>query len=101
MRIFSDNGNDLHDLHALSLIVCTSSYVDNVTHLQSLAKLTVFASSTRLIVTAVNVMTSEPLVFDSFKIDIKPKHLLACSSYLVYGFPWVEVENIRIFLDIV
>lgn len=50
-------------------------------------------TSTRLIVTAVNVMTSEPLVFDSFKMDIKPKHLLACSGYPVYGFPWIEVEE--------
>jgi NTE family protein len=48
---------------------------------------------TRLIVTAVNVLTSEPLVFDSFKINIQPRHLLGCSGYPIYGFPWVEVEE--------
>jgi NTE family protein len=47
----------------------------------------------RLIVTAVNVLTSEPLVFDSYQMDIQPKHLLGVSGYPVYGFPWVEVEE--------
>jgi NTE family protein len=47
----------------------------------------------RLIVTAVNVMTSEPLVFDSFKMDIKSEHLLACCGYPLYGFPWIEIDK--------
>jgi NTE family protein len=47
----------------------------------------------RLIITAVNVMTSEPLVFDSSKKQITPKHLLATSGYPLYYFPWVEVED--------
>lgn len=52
-----------------------------------------YKRSTRLIVTAVNVMTSDPLAFDSLKMDIKPKHLLACCGYPVYGFPWIEIEE--------
>lgn len=50
-------------------------------------------SSTRLILTAVNVLTSEPLIFDSFNQEIKPKHLLATSAYPLYGFKWIEVEE--------
>jgi NTE family protein len=42
----------------------------------------------RLITTAVNVLTAEPLVFDSTKMAVQIKHLLACSGYPIYGFPW-------------
>ena len=47
----------------------------------------------RLIVTAVNVLNSKPLIFDSFKMPIQLKHLLASVGYPNYGFSWVEVEN--------
>lgn len=47
----------------------------------------------RLIITAVNVLTAEPLTFDSAKMQIKPNHLLATSAYPVYGFPWIEVDK--------
>ena len=47
----------------------------------------------RLIITAVNVMTSRPLIFDNTKMEIKAKHILASSGYPIYGFPWVEVEK--------
>jgi NTE family protein len=47
----------------------------------------------RLIITAVDVMTSKPLVFDNSKMEIKSKHILASSGYPIYGFPWVEVED--------
>ena len=47
----------------------------------------------RLIITAVNVMTGKPLVFDNTLTEIKAKHILACSGYPIYGFPWVEVED--------
>ena len=47
----------------------------------------------RLIVTAVNVLTAEPLIFDSFKTQIQLKHILASIGYPNYGFPWVEVED--------
>ncbi|HJS69016.1 MAG TPA: patatin-like phospholipase family protein [Nitrososphaera sp.] len=47
----------------------------------------------RLIITAVNVLTSEPLTFDSTRHEITIKHLLGTSGYPLYGFPWVEVEK--------
>jgi NTE family protein len=47
----------------------------------------------RLILTAVNILTAEPLTFDSFKQQITPKHILATSAYPLYNFPWVEVED--------
>jgi NTE family protein len=51
------------------------------------------SSAIRLITTAVNVLTAEPLVFDSSRIEIKIKHLLASCGYPIYGFPWIEVEK--------
>jgi NTE family protein len=47
----------------------------------------------RLIITAVNVMTAEPLIFDSTKQQITSKHILAATGYPSYYFPWVEVEK--------
>jgi NTE family protein len=47
----------------------------------------------RLIITAVNVMTGKPLVFDNTQMEIKAKHILASSGYPIYGFPWVEIEE--------
>ena len=47
----------------------------------------------RLIITAVNVMNSRPLIFDNTEMEIKEKHILASSGYPIYGFPWVEVEK--------
>ncbi len=47
----------------------------------------------RLIITAVNVMTAKPLVFDNTQIEIKSKHILASAGYPTYGFPWVKVED--------
>jgi NTE family protein len=47
----------------------------------------------RLILTAVNILTAEPLTFDSFKQQILPKHILATSAYPLYNFPWVEVDG--------
>ena len=47
----------------------------------------------RLIMTAVNILTSEPLTFDSFKQKITPKHILATSAYPSDNFPWVELEE--------
>ena len=42
----------------------------------------------RLIITAVDVMTGKPLVFDNTQTEIKAKHILASSGYPIYGFPW-------------
>ncbi|MFB5600513.1 MAG: patatin-like phospholipase family protein [Nitrososphaeraceae archaeon] len=47
----------------------------------------------RLVVTGVNVLTGEPVIFDSAKMKIESKHLLASCGYPIYGFPWVEVEK--------
>lgn len=49
--------------------------------------------NSRLIITAVNVMTAEPLIFDSTKQQITSKHILASTGYPSYYFPWVEVEK--------
>jgi NTE family protein len=43
--------------------------------------------------TAVNVLTSEPLTFDSSRQKITPKHILATSGYPSDNFPWVELEK--------
>jgi NTE family protein len=47
----------------------------------------------RLIMTAVDVLTAKPLIFDSTKMEIKAKHILASSGYPVYGFPWINIED--------
>jgi NTE family protein len=49
--------------------------------------------NSRLIVTAVNVLTAEPLIFDSAKQQITSKHILAATGYPSYYFRWVEVEE--------
>src|ERR671924_765409 len=49
--------------------------------------------NSRLILTAVNILSAEPLTFDSFKQQIIPKHILATSAYPLYNFPWVEVDD--------
>jgi NTE family protein len=50
-------------------------------------------SNTRLIITAVNVLTAEPLTFDSAKQQITPKHIMATTGYPTYYFQWAEVEK--------
>ncbi len=50
-------------------------------------------SNTRLIITAVNVLTAKPMTFDSALQQITVKHSLGTSGYPLYGFPWVEVEK--------
>jgi NTE family protein len=47
----------------------------------------------RLIITAVDVMTARPLIFDNTTMEIEAKHILASAGYPIYGFPWVEVED--------
>ena len=46
-----------------------------------------------LILTAVNVLTAAPIIFDSNKQSISVNHLLATSAYPLYGLPWVEVSD--------
>jgi NTE family protein len=47
----------------------------------------------RLILTAVSVLDSRALIFDSFNQQIEPKHILATSAYPLYNFPWIEVDK--------
>jgi NTE family protein len=47
----------------------------------------------RLIITAVNVLTAEPLIFDTAKQEITSKHLLAATGYPTYYFPWIKVQE--------
>ena len=47
----------------------------------------------RLIITAVNVLTAQPLTFDTSNHKITFRHILATSAYPLYGFPWVEVQK--------
>ena len=47
----------------------------------------------RMIATAVNVKTAEALVFDSAKMDVQPKHILASCAYSAYGFPWINIDT--------
>jgi NTE family protein len=47
----------------------------------------------RLIITATNVLTAQPLIFDSEKQEITARHILATSGYPLYNFPWMEVEK--------
>lgn len=49
--------------------------------------------NSRLIITAVNVLTAKPMTFDSAYQQITVKHLLGTSGYPLYGFPWIEVEK--------
>ncbi len=50
-------------------------------------------SKIRLILTAVNVLNSRPLTFDSYKEQITTKHILATSAYPLYNFRWIEVKE--------
>jgi NTE family protein len=70
------------------LLRTLEKYID-YSKIQSNAK----SNSPRLIITAVNVLTAEPLTFDSSEMQITPRHLLATSGYPLYSFPWVEVEE--------
>jgi NTE family protein len=49
--------------------------------------------NSRLIITAVNVLTAEPLIFDSTKQQITSKHIPAETGYPSYYFGWTEVEK--------
>ena len=51
------------------------------------------SSIPRLIITAVDVLSGQPILFDSYKIQIQMKHLLATIGYPQYGFPWVDVDD--------
>jgi NTE family protein len=69
------------------LVKTTEKYID-FNKLQPNGK-----PNSRLIITAVNVLTAEPLIFDSTKQKITSKHILAATGYPSYYFQWVEVEK--------
>ena len=50
------------------------------------------SSRVRLIVSAVDVQTSELVVFDSYVDDLTPEHILASGS-LPPGFPWTTIAG--------
>jgi NTE family protein len=47
----------------------------------------------RLILTATNVQTGEPVIFDSTKINITVDHVMASAGYAVYGLPWTKIND--------
>jgi NTE family protein len=57
------------------------------------AKAEEFPSVLRLIITAVDVLSGRPLIFDNSKTIIEAKYILAISGYPIYGFPWVRISN--------
>jgi len=50
-------------------------------------------STPRLVITAVDVLSGQPIIFDSYRTQIQMKHLLATIGYPQYGFPWVNVDD--------
>ena len=46
--------------------------------------------NSRVVMTAVDGLTSEPLIFDSAVEDISVKHVLATCGYPLYYLPWVK-----------
>ncbi len=47
----------------------------------------------RLILTATNVQTGEPVIFDSSKINITVDHVMASAGYAIYGLPWTKIHD--------
>ncbi|MDW8275428.1 MAG: patatin-like phospholipase family protein [Candidatus Nitrosocaldus sp.] len=45
----------------------------------------------RLIVTATDILDGSVVVFDSYKMDIELKHIVASAAYPFYGLGWVRV----------
>jgi NTE family protein len=50
-------------------------------------------SMPRLILTATNVQTGEPVIFDSNNTDITANHIIASAGYAVYGLPWTRLND--------
>lgn len=47
----------------------------------------------RLILTATNVQSGEPVVFDTDNEDITIDHVMASAGYAVYGLPWTKIDD--------
>lgn len=80
----------------LQLPLCWTSLYDTSPALTLLRKYVDFAklgsSPVRLIVSAVDVRTSELVVFDSYVDELTPEHVLASGS-LPPGFPWTTIAG--------
>ncbi|HMM72564.1 MAG TPA: patatin-like phospholipase family protein, partial [Rhodocyclaceae bacterium] len=73
-----------------------SSLYDTAPALELLEKYVDFsklsASPIRLLASAVDVQTSELVVFDSYVDDLTPAHIIASGS-LPPGFPWTTIDG--------
>ncbi|MGN6624334.1 MAG: patatin-like phospholipase family protein [Candidatus Nitrosocosmicus sp.] len=47
----------------------------------------------RLIITATNIQTGDPVTFDSYKMNITIDHIMASAGYAIYGLPWTKIDN--------
>lgn len=47
----------------------------------------------RLILPCVDVQKGEPVVFDSFDVDIDADSIMACTGYAIYGLPWTKKDG--------
>jgi NTE family protein len=47
----------------------------------------------RLILPCVDVQKGEPVVFDSFDVDIDADNIMACTGYAIYGLPWTKKDG--------
>ena len=47
----------------------------------------------RLILPCVDVQKGEPVVFDSFDVDIDVDNIMACTGYAIYGLPWTKKDG--------
>ncbi len=56
-------------------------------------KFNISDNSVRLILTATNIQTGEPITFDSNNMDITIDHVMASAGYAVYGLPWIKINN--------
>ena len=48
----------------------------------------------RLIITAADIQKGQPVIFDSFKMDIDADSIVACAGYPFYGIQWMETVDI-------
>ena len=80
----------MYELHPLAKIL--DKYV-NYSKLNLAATKEELLDVLRLVITAVNVMTAKPLVFDNTKMRIEAKHILASAGYPLCGLPWIEIED--------
>ena len=47
----------------------------------------------RLIITAADIQKGEPVIFDSYKMDIDADSIVACAGYPFYGIQWSIIDG--------